>query len=187
MAVQRSLNIQGKNRYWKCPEWTQTDLEHWIVKSTPSTKDLPLTLKFWSVSLYNHLFFFVCVFFLDTRLPKIGNALNNPELNLNPQQSKVLTEYLPLRPKFWSVLLYDQTFSRHKVVKNRINGKFTEWPQAYPEHLTALTFPLYTKYLPLVPNCGLFCSTTNGFQDTRLLKIGNLGNVPNYLRLTLEC
>ncbi len=47
-----------------------------------------------------------------TRSVKIGNEPNDPKLNFNTQQSEVLyihmyTKYLPLRPKFCYVSLYD--------------------------------------------------------------------------------
>ncbi len=35
---------------------------------------------------------------------------------------------LPLRPKFWSISLYNHLFSRYKVAENR---KCTEWPTKY--------------------------------------------------------
>ncbi len=52
----------------------------------------------------------------------------------------VHTEYLPPKPKFSSVLLYDQPFSRYKVVEN---WKCTEWPQIDIEHVTVKN-TLYT-------------------------------------------
>ena len=44
-----------------------------------------------------------------------------------------------LRPKFWSILLYGQPLSSYKVVKNRKNGKFIEWPQSNYQKLNAYT------------------------------------------------
>ncbi len=49
-----------------------------------------------------------------TRSMKIGNALNDPKLNLNTWQSKVpcIHQYWPQRSKFWSISLYDKQFRR---------------------------------------------------------------------------
>ncbi len=61
----------------------------------------------------------------ETGLP----ATNDPKLNLNTytsQKYSVYTKYLPLMPKFWSVSLYDERFSKTKVTKNQ---KCTEWPK----------------------------------------------------------
>ncbi len=127
-------------------------------------KGLPLRLKFWSISLYNHCFSRYKVIknwkftelpqteldhltvkvlyihsintypggrnfgpfcsmtsrFRDTRLLKIGYALNDPtELeHLNHQKYPAYTKDLPQRTKFWSILLYNQRFSKYKVDKN---------------------------------------------------------------------
>ncbi len=62
---------------------------------------------------------FVCEFrcmkghFRDTRLSKIIRQLSNEPL---------YTKYLPPRLKFWSLSIYDQAFSRHKVVHKRPMG-----------------------------------------------------------------
>ncbi len=54
------------------------------------------------------------------RSAEMGNVPNDPTQNLNTYQSKVLyikVNTYTLRPKFSSVLLYDQRFSRydHKI------------------------------------------------------------------------
>ena len=70
---------------------------------------------------------------------------------------------------------------RGKVVENR---KCTEWPQTDFEHLTDKGVPVYTEHLPTRgPNVGPFRYTISRFWDTRLSKIGN---VPDYLRLSLN-
>ncbi len=55
--------------------------------------------------------------FRDTRLLKIGNTPNGSAITSSNYLHKY-TEYSPLRPKFHSVSLYDQPFSRYKVVEN---------------------------------------------------------------------
>ena len=67
-------------------------------------------------------------------------------------------------PKFHPIFLYDQPFSRYKVVDNR---KCTKWHQNDFEYLTVKS-TLYTLniYLP-GQNILLFHSTTNCFQDHR--------------------
>ncbi len=46
--------------------------------------------------------------------------------------------------------------------------------------------PLYIMSFPPVPNFGLFCSTTNRFRDTKLSNFGNIGNVPNNVKMALN-
>ena len=60
---------------------------------------------------------------------------------LNSQQYPVYTKDLPLRPKFWSVSLYDYSFPRYRVIKNQ---KCTEWPQIEIEHLSQ-KYTIYSK------------------------------------------
>ncbi len=50
-------------------------------------------------------------------------------------------------PKFSSILLYNQPFSRYKVVQNQQTLKCTEWPQNGIEHLTVISI-LYTILHP---------------------------------------
>ncbi len=49
-----------------------------------------------------------------------------------------------------------------------------------------LNWPIYAKSVPRCPNLCLFSSMANHFRDTRFLKIGEVGNVPNDLRLTVK-
>ncbi len=62
----------------------------------------------------------------------------------------------------------------------------SEWSQTGCEILTvkptSYTISNYTRG----PNLGPFCCTPAVFWNTRLLKMGNFGNVPNGLRLTLS-
>ena len=55
------------------PIWTWTLNNE---KYSAGNKDLPLRLKFWSILLYDYCY-------QDIKLAKIGNATNNPILNLN--------------------------------------------------------------------------------------------------------
>ncbi len=54
---------------------------------------------------------------------------------LNCQKGPVYTEYSPLRPKFHSISLYDQPFSRYRLFENR---KCTELPQNDFKHLSLI-------------------------------------------------
>ena len=99
--------------------------------------------------------------------------------SLKHSTSQVYTEYASLWPKFNFVSLYDQPYSRYKIVEN---WKCTQWPQSGIKHLTVEstlytpnTHPWGHKFTP-------FCSTTRHFWDTRLSKIGN---APNDTRMTL--
>ncbi len=61
--------------------------------------------------------------FQDKR-SKIRNALNDPKLEHLTVKSTLFmyTKYLPLRPEYWSILLYDQWFSSglemHRMTPN---------------------------------------------------------------------
>ena len=57
-------------------------------------------------------------------------------LTLNSQKYSIYNKYLPLRPKFWSVLLYDYPFPRYNMYNVGEKQKCTEWPQTELEHLT---------------------------------------------------
>ena len=85
--------------------------------------------------------------FQGTRLSKIGNAPNDLRMTLNIyltcQTYPVYTEYVPPRPKFWSVSLYGQLILRHKVVEN---WKCIEWPLSDLEQLSK--HPAYFEYFP---------------------------------------
>ena len=114
---------------------------------------------------------------------------------LNSQKYSIYTEYLSLRPKFWSVLLYDWPFSRYRMYK--VAAEISEMHRMSPtvlEHLTIKStpytlntyprgpnfgrfvlrlavfntqkYPIHPTYtLPRGPNFGPFRSTTSGFQD----------------------
>ena len=78
----------------------------------------------------------------------------------------VYTEYLSLRPKFHPVSLYDQPFSRYKIVENR---KCTQWPHHVSVKSTLCTLNTHFRGQNLTP----FRSTTIRCQDTGFSKIGN--------------
>ncbi len=125
-----------KNRKW-------TD---WTVKSTPYTLSNYPEAQMWQFcSTTRH--------FRDTRLlkiGKIGNVLIDLRLTLDTWQSKVYTYQAPPRPKFGSVLLFDQPFLRYKVVENLKNSKFTQNELRITLSYLAVKSTLY-YYLPLRP------------------------------------
>ena len=104
--------------------------------------------------------------FLDPRSSKIGNALNDPKLNLNSLTVKSIlytyTKYLLWGPRLTINRLRDTTcttrYNMYKVSKNR---KCTELPQTELGHLTVKS-SLYTinTYIRS-PDFHPFCSTTN--------------------------
>ncbi len=120
---------------------------------------------------------FLCDCFQDTKL-SISEMHQMPSewpWILNSQKYPVYIKYLPPRFKFLSLSLYDQLFSRYKVVKNRKIRKCTDWSQTDLEYLTIKKYPFFRFALrPAV-------SEMQG-----LLKVENFGNVPNDLRLTLK-
>ena len=76
-----------------------------------------------------------------------------PHWTLNSQKCSVYTKYLPKKPKFQSVSLYDQQFSRYKVAENR---KCTEWPQTDLKHLTVKSTLHTLNTYPMRPKCWCF-------------------------------
>ncbi len=63
------------------------------------TKDFPLRLIFWSVSLYDHCF-------LRCKVAENQKCTECPQIeieHLKSQKCSMYTKYLPLRPKFWFV------------------------------------------------------------------------------------
>ncbi len=90
-----------KNR--KCTGHHQTEREHLRVKSFLYTLSIYLGGPNFSP------FCLMASGFQDERSPKIGNTPNNPNWTwtLNSQIYCLYTKHLPLRPKFWSISLYD--------------------------------------------------------------------------------
>ena len=170
----------GKNRI--CTEWPQTELEHLTLKSTLHT------LNTYSQGPNFGSFRSTVSRFRDTtctRSAKIGNAPNDPKLNLtlNSQKYAIYTMTYPLRSKFSSVLLYDQPFPRYKIVKNR---KCTEWSQTALEYLTVKCTLYALHTYSRGPNFGPFCSTICHFWDTTCTRSVKIGNAPNDPKLTLN-
>ncbi len=105
---------------------------------------------------------------------------------LNSQKYLMYTEHLPLRPRFWSISLYDQPFPRYKLYKVGKNRKCNDWPQINLQHLTVKS-TLYTlKTYPRGPNVRPFRSTISHFRDTRSRKIGNAPNEPKLNLMTWQ-
>ena len=74
----------------------------------------------------------------------------------------VYTENSPPRPKSHSVLLYDQPFSRYKLVENR---KFTKGPQNNLNHFTVKSYLYTLNTYRGGSNFTAFCSTVACFPD----------------------
>ncbi len=141
---------------------------HWIFTQRP---------EFHSVSLYDQCFFF----FQIQGCGKSAMHRMTPQWpqTHNCRKYLVYTEYSSMGPKFHSLLLYDQPFSRYNIVKNR---KCIEWPQNDLNHLTVKS-TLYTLNThPRGPNFAPFRSRTSHFRSTSLSKIGYAPNDP---RITL--
>ncbi len=123
------------------------------------------------------------VFKIQGRKSEIHQMTPEWPYALNCQKGPVYTEYSPPRPKFHSVSLYDQPYSRYKVENRKctkwpennlthLKSECTEWPQNYLNHLsvksTLYTLNTHTRG----PNFTPFRSTISRFRDTRLSKIG---------------
>ena len=97
----------------------------------------------------------------------------------NSQKYSIHTKYLPLRPIFWSVSLYNYPFPRYmsKVAENR---KCTEWSQGEVDH-TRVKKTLYTLNTPWDLNFDPFRSTTSRFRDTGSSKTEMLRMTQNWI------
>ena len=95
---------------------------------------------------------------------------------VNSHNYSIHTQYLPLRPKFWSGLLYDQLFLRYNKYKVGENRKRIEWPQTDLEDSTVKSTLYVPNTYPGGPNFGPFRSKISRFRNptcTRSEKIGN--------------
>ena len=73
---------------------------------------------------------------------------------LNSQNYSIYNEYLPQKPKFWRVSLYDKLLPRNKVK----NGKSSEWPQIELVHFAVKNIKYTLNTYPTGPSCGPFRS-----------------------------
>ncbi len=84
-----------------------------------------------------------------------------PSSSLNHQKRHVYTEDLPQRPRFSSVLLYDQPFSGCKAVK-KLEVHFMTSNR--PWTLNCQNYPVYAQNIfPQSPNFHPFCFVTSYF------------------------
>ncbi len=105
-----------KNR--KCTKWPQPILEHFTVKKTVLVYIVTLSTCPWSPILVR--------FALRLAVSKIQGCQNSAMQRMTPnaswapntQRYPVYNKYFPLRPKFWSILLYDQRFPRYHTFYN---------------------------------------------------------------------
>ncbi len=162
---------------------TQNDLNHLTVQSTLYTLNtIPKTQ-------ISHRFVprVTTSRFWDTSLSKIGTAPNDLRVTSRTELSKghCIPWIFAPRPKFHSISLYDQPFSR-AVFKSRFQAcqisKMHRMTQNDLKHLTdkrtLYTLNTHPRRLYYTP----FRSTTIRFPATSLPKIGNAPNDP---RMTL--
>ncbi len=87
----------------------------------------------------------------------------NETWTLNNDKDSVCTNDLPLRLKFWSILLFDHWLSRYKVgLKSEMDRMTPNWIWTLNSQNTLYT--LNTQ--PWGPNFGPFRSTISRFRDT---------------------
>ena len=139
-----------ENRKWT--EWSQTELEHLTVKITLYLNTYPWGPNFGPFHSTISHFRDTC-----TRSAKIGNAPNDPTLNLNTNSQRyyIYSRYTlntyPWGPNFGP---FNSTISRFR-------GKCTEGPQTELEYL-AVKSTLYTlSTYPWGPNFGPCRSMTS--------------------------
>ena len=140
----------GENQ--KCTERHQTELEHLIVISAPYT----LNTYPWGPNF--GLFCSTISRFRDTtctRWVKIGNAPNDPKLNLEHltvESTPYTLNTYPWGPNFGLIRSTISRFWDRTLCKVKENRKCTEWPQTGLEYLTVKgTLYIYTVYLSRRP------------------------------------
>ncbi len=112
----------GENQ--QCTEWPQNDMKYLTVKRTlymllyiySCIKVLIPRLNIRSVSLYDQPFTRYDV--VEMGKIEMHRLTSDWPWTLNGQKYPVYTEYLPPSPKFWSVSLYWQPFSRNSTFYN---------------------------------------------------------------------
>ncbi len=115
--------------------------------------------------------------FQDTRSPKIGNAANDPKLNLNILQSKVLYIHRILTPEAQILVHFALRLSISEIQvhqKSEMHWLTRKWTWTLKVKSILYTRNTY----PWSPKFGPFHSTMSDFQDTRSPKIGNAPNGP---------
>ncbi len=142
------------DKYWKCTEWSQNDLEHLTVKRSLYTLSThPRGSHFGPVRS-------VTICFQDTRWLKIGKIRNSPNdlrLTLNTylltvkctlSKSKVPhnTKYIPWGPNSGPAVVEIQG-----CWKSEMHRITSEWPWL----LNSKKYPIYIKY-PQRPKFGSF-------------------------------
>ncbi len=148
----------------KCIEWPQNDIKHLPVKSTLCTLsthpwDPHFCFALWSIVSQIQGCWKSEIFEVDW-------LISTCHWTLISQKHPVYANFVAPRPKFWSVLPYNQPFSRYKVVENRKNWKCTKRPQNDLEHLMVKGTLHTVMYLTLRPKFGEFHSMTSHYWNT---------------------
>ncbi len=120
---------------------------------------------------------------VDTRSLKMEMHRMTPNWpwTINSQKYSAGTKYLPLRPKFWSILLYHHKKGRQKLEMHR------KTTQTKLKHLNTVKSTLYTlNTYSWGSNFGPFRSTISRFRDTICTRSAKIGNAPNYPKLNLN-
>ena len=125
---------------WPATLRYKINLEHLTVKSTLYT----LNIYPWGPNF--HLFHSTTNRFQDTKLLKIGNALNDLITDRKHLTVKsILYWTFTSEAEISSVSLYNQPFLRYKVVKNQ---KCIKWPPNDLEHLLSIVPCIHWIFIP---------------------------------------
>ena len=97
--------VENEKKNRKCTEWPQNYLKHSTVKSTLYTLGIyhqyPNFGPFPSTAVFQ---------IQDCQKSEMHRMTSDWLWTLNGKKYPVCNKYLPLRPKFWSALLYGQPF-----------------------------------------------------------------------------
>ena len=167
----------------KCTQWPQTVLEDLTDKSTLYT----LNTYPWGPNFA--LFRSMISRFWDTactRWAKIGNAPNDPKLNLSTWQSNVFYINLILTHDAQILFRFALRIAVSEIQHVQGQRKSKRMALNWTWTLNSQKYSICTKYIPWGPSCGQFCSAISRFRDTACKGWAKIGNEPNDPKLTLK-
>ncbi len=164
----------------KCTKWPQTELAHLTVKST----------------LHRLITNLRCQIFVRFTLRPAGFKIQGCRKSKSSHgcrnQSRKCTKWPPNDFEHYKIKGTPYTcYQRHRVPCFTTICSFHPFSRYVVNNrkthrMTSDWFWTFNSTYPRGPHFRPFGSTARNFQNTRLLKIGNFGNIPNNLRLGLK-